>query len=430
MKLLKLLLLATGLVVSITNVTQAMKEHAQQEEQAAPNLQVLLSTIQQTITAAPAGTDLNGLDTFIQQFKSNTLPDTHSFGDFDDVAEKLGITLTWDSFKNLVSTQCSVCLIKALPTTMGETICKHSIHDACLTQWLKNHNTCPLCRANIITGAPQPAPAAAGAAAVPPVGRFTNIVNQLDINLSISDVTDTELAGIIQRNPNLQTLCLNSCQNITDAGLAHLTRLITLQTLNLSGCRNITDAGLEHLTRLITLQTLNLSFSNITDSGLAPLTGLITLQTLNLSFSNITDAGLAHLTRLITLQTLNLSGCRNITDAGLAHLTGLITLQTLNLSSCQNITNAGLTHLARLTKLQILDLLNCQNITDAGLAHLTGLTNLQTLDLYACEKITDTGLAHLAGLRNLQRLNLSSCQNITNAGRQALRNSLPNIRIY
>ena len=165
MKLLKLLLVAVGLVASITEITQAVKRpreeqvERKQEEQADQhmraqqaqerNLRAILRAIQQAIATAPAGTDLNGLDTFIQQFKSNTLPDTHSFGDFDDVAEELGITPTWDSFKDTVSKHCSICLGHSLLARFVETSCKHYAHPRCLINWVSGHNTCPTCGTRI-----------------------------------------------------------------------------------------------------------------------------------------------------------------------------------------------------------------------------------------------------------------------------------------
>ena len=42
-----------------------------------------------------------------------------------------------------------------------ETVCHHVFHNACLTPWLALHNSCPLCRREIVHIAANPHPAAA-----------------------------------------------------------------------------------------------------------------------------------------------------------------------------------------------------------------------------------------------------------------------------
>ena len=43
---------------------------------------------------------------------------------------------------------CPICLCEIAASTEGATQmpCKHMYHDACITKWLKQHNTCPVCR--------------------------------------------------------------------------------------------------------------------------------------------------------------------------------------------------------------------------------------------------------------------------------------------
>ncbi len=190
----------------------------------------------------------------------------------------------------------------------------------------------------------------------------------LDLSPYGNKITDEMLAQIIELFPNVVSLNLSGCEEITDAGLAHLKELTQLTDLNLVWCHLITDAGLAHLARLTQLTSLNL-----------------------FGCALITDAGLAHLARLTQLTDLNLVWCHLITDAGLAHLAGLAQLTSLNLSDCALITDAGLAHLAGLAQLTYLDLSDCALITDAGLAHLKELTQLTLLDLLGCEKVTPHG---------------------------------------
>ena len=210
--------------------------------------------------------------------------------------------------------------------------------------------------------------------------------------------TDRELQITAMNSPELQSLGLEGCHKITDAGVRALTALDdtdipllrNLQSLNLKSCRQITDAGIQHVSKLINLQSLNLGSCNqITDTGIGALARLTKLQNLDFwSCRQITDAGIQALTQLTNLQSLNLWGCRQITDAGIQHVSQLINLQSLNLGYCSQITDTGVLALAALPNLQNLDLTRCDKITNAGLVVLAQLTNLQSLSLRGCRQIT------------------------------------------
>ena len=135
-------------------------------------------------------------------------------------------------------------------------------------------------------------------------------------------VDNVQLISIANGLPQLQSLNLSSCWNITDEGPRALANgLPQLQSLNISSCWNITDEGPRALANgLPQLQSLDISYcGNITDEGLRALaSGLPQLQSLNISECNkITDAGIRALARgLPQLHSLNISGCRNITDEG------------------------------------------------------------------------------------------------------------------
>lgn len=43
--------------------------------------------------------------------------------------------------------ECSICLEKITKNTLLKTECNHSFHSDCFQNWLKESNTCPMCRA-------------------------------------------------------------------------------------------------------------------------------------------------------------------------------------------------------------------------------------------------------------------------------------------
>lgn len=52
---------------------------------------------------------------------------------------------------NLLLDECSICLEKyVVNDKIIKLDCSHSYHKKCLSEWLKNNNTCPHCRENII----------------------------------------------------------------------------------------------------------------------------------------------------------------------------------------------------------------------------------------------------------------------------------------
>ena len=190
----------------------------------------------------------------------------------------------------------------------------------------------------------------------------------------------------------LTSLCLRLCTNITDAGLAHVSRARALRSLDLAGC-GVSDAGLAAVGRLPQLTFLSLR-----------------------DCRRVTDAGLAHVARLPQLQHLDLAHCDQITDAGLARVGQLQELTFLGLREVDEVTDAGLAHVARLRKLAALDLQECHLVTGAGLAHIASLAALTSLDLNHCDKVGDGGLRHLAALPRLASLRLRGCFRITDAG--------------
>jgi len=53
--------------------------------------------------------------------------------------------------------ECYICLEKCKDGKDScELPCKHAFDRACLTHWLKDHDSCPVCRVKLDQGRPQP----------------------------------------------------------------------------------------------------------------------------------------------------------------------------------------------------------------------------------------------------------------------------------
>jgi hypothetical protein len=120
-----------------------------------------------------------------------------------------------------------------------------------------------------------------------------------EVRIRIRNIGDVELGLLIEELvdcPVVTHFNLAENRNVTDEGLAMLTRLTGIKGLNLSSCY-VTNKGLEKLRLFHHLEWLNLSYCNrITDLGLKPLRFVKTLSFLDLQgIPKITNGGLAKL---------------------------------------------------------------------------------------------------------------------------------------
>ena len=140
---------------------------------------------------------------------------------------------------------------------------------------------------------------------------------------------------------------------ITVISLKNLSNLSRLQKLTLSDCKfTDIDICLHSLSSFTCLETLRLnSCDQLTDVELSKLRCLTTLKKLNLSCCyNITGVGLQNLS-VLNLEYLNLQKCK-ITDLDLKSLSNLSSLEKLILVDCEKITMIGLRSLNALHRLR------------------------------------------------------------------------------
>jgi len=217
--------------------------------------------------------------------------------------------------------------------------------------------------------------------------------------------------------PRLDYLCLYG-SHFTDRGLVHVKAVPSLRILSFHEnlCR-ITDAGMTQIAEMPKLQLLCMhAISNITDYGLANLSKSRSLKKLDISGSQVTDKGLGHLSRIKTLECLNLpQKQKGITDKGLAHLGRLPNLKNLGIARMhynnpkmnkEYYTDKGLAELANCRLLEALSI-GSIGITDSGIEHIAKLNNLKGLTMYGCDNVTDAGLAKLAALKSLKKLKVT-----------------------
>ncbi|CAI7839949.1 unnamed protein product [Closterium sp. NIES-53] len=165
---------------------------------------------------------------------------------------------------------------------------------------------------------------------------------------------------------------LTGISGLSDAMLAHVSRMAHLENIILSSSLGFSAEGIKHLYRLPRLEYPDLRGADIAGSALEGI------------------GSLTKLTHLLLQRT-------KVRDAGLPHLTGLSSLGVLGLGYCKGVTNASMVHVGRLTGLQVL-FVQATLVTDNGLQQMTALTNLTTLRLPNGDYVTDDNAHRWIGM--------------------------------
>jgi hypothetical protein len=131
---------------------------------------------------------------------------------------------------------------------------------------------------------------------------WTNKLTELVLAFS-DHVTDEGVLAVIEQCPNMQSLNLKRCVNITDKCVEVICSKLstTLTSLNLTGCRNITNNCLSYLKQLHYLQELQLRRCvALDDEGLNNLHQCLSLEILDLSENPlITDKSIKRLCSIL-----------------------------------------------------------------------------------------------------------------------------------
>ena len=161
-------------------------------------------------------------------------------------------------------------------------------------------------------------------------------------------ITESTLASVLKRLPNLEEVHIGSCFNILNAGIkTAVSMLPKLTLLNIRKCLHVTDDGLAVLTdKLPNLTTLCISCcAKITEVGLVDVaTRLTSIKSLDISGIKVTDAGVSKIINGFgpnsTLQSLFLAHNNEITDKAVIEIVnGLPNLQLLDISACGRTTD-------------------------------------------------------------------------------------------
>jgi hypothetical protein len=218
--------------------------------------------------------------------------------------------------------------------------------------------------------------------------KLKRLPNLRSLTLLLDDeVNDSDIV-FLDAMPDLRSLkvgglrALDGGRGVTERGLSHVKRPDKLETLWFMS-RRINDESLAHLEGFTGLRELNITSGNdVTGAGLVHLTELKGLTSLTLGCPSLSDDGMKHLAVMTQLRSLDVYSMK-VTDRGVEHLKGLSNLRHLSLYHAfapMGVTDAGFKHLQGMEQLRSLSL-GIKQLSDAGLAHLAALQHLERLDL-------------------------------------------------
>lgn len=250
-------------------------------------------------------------------------------------------------------------------------------------------------------------------------------------------INDVGIIAIAKGCPNLQTLSLHGCNDLTDLSIIEICRYcLKLEGLDLSRCHNL-SLLLEIMPfHLPLLKNLDLSRCDGLES-FEPIIALLQrctdFQSLNLMFLNVTDADLIRIAECCpNLRDLNLGQTGELTDLSMSRLAQTCPeLRSLDVSFCQEISDRSITRLLdKCPYLTSLDLSSCDEICYYWLmCDEKCYPNFESLTFKNGVNVTDWTIIKLAHkCVNLSYLDLSDCTEVSDKSIVVLARNCPKIR--
>lgn len=167
--------------------------------------------------------------------------------------------------------------------------------------------------------------------------------------------------------------------------------------LSVAGCINVDDGALGHIARISSLESLDLDSCNlITDQGVAALATLSRLNKLMARWCyNLSDTACSTFS-VLPLSEHELEGCEKIGDDGIHAIANSRTFRDLGLPDFANVTDAGIDSLATGNiPLEIISFLYLRRVTGACVIKLVKSKNLRKMLLRGMPGISVDVMAEL-----------------------------------
>ncbi|XP_053979328.1 F-box/LRR-repeat protein 20 isoform X2 [Hylaeus anthracinus] len=239
----------------------------------------------------------------------------------------------------------------------------------------------------------------------------------LELGYCFNGVTDKTIQMIFKELVHLQTLKINHCDKVSDAGLTGMGagNHETVENIEIVHEPEVTETKLR-----ISLRSR--AEEEIVRDANRKWKVMKLCENVSRPLNLKTFSGFS-LIRLKYLRELDLSGCNKITDVSLKHAFAFPELRILNLSQCQQVTHIGLDYLSKNNPaIEDLNLNQCHNVSDIGISYLAQrLHRLKRLLIQGCSQLTDHTLDSIRlYCKSLHYLDTRYCLGMTVAGVESL----------
>lgn len=181
------------------------------------------------------------------------------------------------------------------------------------------------------------------------------------IDLSYCQNITNDGLKYLGHNRRLRYLKLGTNSQISGQGLENLTGLSSLRSLTIDTIA-IADHGMTAISQMrgLTELVLDGNGKQITDKGVAYLTKLTNLEHLTLNYNNdITDISFQAISKIRSLKSIKLISNDAVSGAGYALLGRLPLLRKLHIGWVESLTDADRKNFEKLSQLELLELSHC-----------------------------------------------------------------------
>lgn len=246
-------------------------------------------------------------------------------------------------------------------------------------------------------------------------------------------LTNAGIIALTKHQKSLRELDIGLCTRVTDQSLMYISdNLINLEYLNIQRCRAVSNLGITELHKLKKLKNLNISQCElITREGIE--NGISkeenrTIQELDINSLNLVQSGIIMISETMSnLRYIDLSFCFNaVTDTSIQVIfKNQVLLHTLKISYCDKVSDAGLTGMGKIeTEDDEGPVMSSYNEASApNRIHLGSRAEEEIIRdarrkrdvMRMCEKLTMDSYSgySLARIKSLRELNISGCNRIT-----------------
>lgn len=220
--------------------------------------------------------------------------------------------------------------------------------------------------------------------------------------------------------PNTHYLQLNNCTWVDDGVINYILKNFpNLWSLELNGCSNVSSTSLQQIavTYGPSLKRLSLANCSVDDSALLAIAqNCFDLNHLDLTgCRSFTDAALTNTaTKCARLTTLILDGCKQISDIPvIAIATHCKQLKYFMANDCQLLTDRSFSALSKCHHLQVIKARRCPKVSNFEITQIMqNCRNLFELEVEGCEGTSRLDLSSLSRHVRISSLSMANCSGV------------------